>query len=778
MTAAQPAGTVTLVFTDIEGSTRLLHELGQEAYREALAEHRRVLREAFAQGYEVDYEGDAFFYSFASARGALQAVGEAMRALAGGPIRIRVGMHTGEPGLDPPKYVGLDVHKAARIMSAGHGGQVLVSEATRSLAGEELELLDLGPQRLKDLTAAERLYQLAGEGLERDFPPLKTLENRPTNLPVQPTAFLGREREISEVMSLLRRPDVRLLTLTGTGGTGKTRLALQAGAELVEEFPGGVYFVNLAALTDPALVLPTIAQTLGVQERPDEPLSETLAAYFRERELLLLLDNFEQVAEAALAVAAVLGAAPTVKALVTSRAPLHLAAEREFPVAPLAEEEALHLFLERAQAVRPDFTVDGNRPQLAEICRRLDYLPLAIELAAARVKLLPPGALLERLDARLKLLTGGARDRDERQRTLRAAIDWSHTLLTPDEQVLFRRLAVFAGGRTLEAIEEVCNSEGELDVFEAVASLVDKSLLRQEELEGAEPRFVMLETIHEYARERLDGAGETEDVSRRHAAYFLRLAEKAKPELDTADSPRWLARLEAEHDNFRSALAWLASDGDREIGLRLAAALWKFWQLHGHLVEGRGWLESVLARAGEGIGKAREDALKGLSAIAAFSGDPVAALTASEQGLALARARGDVQQVASFLNSVAVDLKNLGHVERARAALEESLSLARDAELQVDEANSLLNLASLCIETGAPDEASDRAAEALAIYGRLGDLEGKLIALHALAVVELERREWQRARIGFADSLDVANRARVGHRRGLRARRPGGSVAC
>src|SRR5215211_7733214 len=558
-----PTGTVTMLFTDIEGSTRLLQELGRERYVRALEAHRTLLREAFSAhgGVEVELQGDSFHFAFETAQQAVLAAADGQRALASyqwpeQPLRVRIGIHTGTPLVSEGLYAGLDVHRAARVMQAGHGGQVLVSQATAELVAGELEglsLHELGEHRLKDLTLPVRLHELVGEGLERDFPPPKTLENRPTNLPVQPTPFLGRERELAEVRELLSREELRLLTLTGPGGTGKTRLALQAAAELVERYPQGVFLVTLAPVSDPELVLPTIAQTLALKEQPGEPLFETLKSQLADRQLLLLLDNFEQVEAAAPLVGELLAAAPRLNVLVTSRAPLHLAAEHEYPVSPLAEEQALQLFVERAQAVRPGFTLDGNRPVVLEICRRLDHLPLAVELAAARVKLLPPSALLQRLDARLKLLTGGARDREERQRTLRGAIEWSHELLGAEEQRLFRRLAVFAGGWTLEAAEAVCAADGELDVLDGLGSLLDKSLIRQSEVEG-QPRFSMLETIREYAAEKLAEAGQAAELRRQHAEYFSRLAERMGGELSDRISPDLVDRLAADLENFRSAL--------------------------------------------------------------------------------------------------------------------------------------------------------------------------------------------------------------------------------
>jgi predicted ATPase/class 3 adenylate cyclase len=601
--AELPTGTVTLLFTDIEGSTRLLQRAG-DAYAGLLDEHRRLLGDSFRRhgGIVVDSEGDAFFVAFASAKDAVAAAAAAQRALAGhdwhdeNEIRVRMGLHTGEPRVVEGRYVGLDVHHAARVMAAGHGGQVLVSEATRALLDDGTRLRDLGEHRLKDLSRPQRLYQLDLEGLPAEFPPLKTLDNRPTNLPVQPNELIGRARELDEAAALLRN-GLRVLTLTGTGGTGKTRLALQLAAEVVEAFPNGVFFVSLAPVRDWELVGPTIARTLGLREQAGETVLETLDGYLADKELLLVLDNFEQVLAAAPAVAGMCTAAPGLKLLVTSRTPLRLSGERTYPVPPLELPESVRLFAERAHAAALEFAVtDENEDAVAEICRRLDGLPLAIELAAPRIRSLPPAALLRRLDQRLKLLTGGAQDLDERQRTLRATIEWSYELLPEAERELFAQLGVFVGGSRLDAAEALCDSIG-IDLLDGLHSLVEKSLLRQRADADAEPRYWMLETIREYALELLDAAGGSVDARRRHAEWFLALAEQADVESRTGDQAAWFDQLDADNANLRAALDWAEETRDGELMLRLATALWGFWATRGHIAEGSRVLEEALALA-------------------------------------------------------------------------------------------------------------------------------------------------------------------------------------
>ena len=747
-----PAGTVTLLFTDIEGSTRLLQRLG-ERYADVLAECRQLLRGVFQHwhGHEVDTQGDAFFVVFARAADAVSAAVAAQRALAAHhwpedvEVHVRMGLHTGEPSAVAEGYVGVDVHHAARIMSAGHGGQVLLSQATRELVEHTLpdgvRLRDMGEQRLKDLRQPGHLFQLVIAGLPADFPPLKTLTTHRNNLPVQATPFIGREKEVAAIAQLLRREDVHLVTLTGPGGTGKTRLALQVAAELSDLFADGLYFVDLAPVSDPALIIAAIAQTLGIREVGGQPLLESLKDELQQRQMLLLLDNFEQVVSAAVHVADLLAACPQLKVIVTSRVVLHVRAEQEFFVPPLSlpdpnqlpdlaalsQYEAVALFTRRAQGITPDFQLtNANAPAVAEICVRLDGLPLAIELAAARMKLLSPEALLARLGQRLQILTSGARDVAERQQTLRNTIEWSYQLLDAQEQQLFRRLSVFAGGCTLKAGEAICAELGDRAeaVLDTVASLIDKSLLQRMEQEaGEEPRFVMLETIREYGLERLAANGEMEVVRGAHAAYFLRLAEEAERELWGPQQALWLEQLEREHDNLRAVMQWSleqTEDGGN-MALLLGGTLGHFWYIRSYFSEGWDFLERALTR-GDGVAASvRAKALFAAARLHEEQGDHDRAEVLCEESLALYRELGDTEGIAASLHLQANVAWGRGNLALARSLAEASLALFRQRGDRGRVAMLLLLLGSLAIDQGEYTRARHLLEESLAIHRELGD---------------------------------------------------------
>ena len=672
-----PTGTVTFLFTDIEGSTRLLRELG-DGYADVLAEHRRALREAWREhdGVEVDTQGDAFFVAFSRATDAVAAAARAQLGLAGGPVRVRMGLHTGEPLQGEEGYVGFDVHRAARIASAGHGGQVLLSQATADLAGADVR--DLGLHRLKDLSAPERIFQLGTEA----FPPLKTLHE--TNLPVPATPFLGREREVEQIETLLRRHDVRLVTLTGPGGSGKTRLALQAAAAAADEYDHGVWWVPLSSLADPRLVGAAASQALG----SEDALAETVG----DKRLLLVLDNFEHLVDAATNVAETIVSCPHLTVLVTSREPLHIDGEWEVAVDPLQEREAVALFLQRALAVRSDFTANG---EIVEICRRLDCLPLAIELAAARVKVLALPALLQRLEQRLPLLAGGSRSAPERQRTLRATIAWSYELLTTDEQATFAKLAVFAGGCTLEAAEEICGAD-----VDAIASVVDKSLIRH-----SGNRYWMLQTIREYARELFEEGGEVDAVRGRHAEHYLALAELA----DSEPFDRSLLRLKPENDNLRAALDHLRDHAPSQY-LQLAGALGGFWDATLQFAEGAQRLEDALASArDEGPYTAR--ALACLGVLYVIQGQFSVGLSRLEESIQLWRDIGDETRLLEALNELGRALYQAGEEPRALELYERNLEFARSFGHDTLLRQSLDGVCQLLLATGEFERAEPLAEE-------------------------------------------------------------------
>ena len=645
-----PSGTVTFLFTDVEGSTKLLNALGARGYADALAEHRRVIREACVSGggVEVDTQGDAFFFAFPTAPGALAAASAFTEGLTSGPISVRVGLHTGTPLLTAEGYVGSDVHRAARIAACGHGGQVLVSASTAPLL--ELELIDLGEHRLKDLSAPERIYQL-GDG---DFPALKSLYR--TNLPVPATPFLGRERELGEVVELLAPDDARLLTLTGPGGTGKTRLALQAAGLAADAYPEGVFWIPLAPLRDPALVLASAAQVLGSKNG--------LAEHVADKAMLCLFDNFEHVVDAAPELAELVAACPNLDVLVTSRERLRVGGEQTYPVPPLAESDGEALFLTRARAVDPAF---AGGDAVRELCLRLDELPLALELAAARTALFSPEQLLAKLSQRLDLLKG-ERDADPRQQTLRATIEWSYDLLPEDEQRLFRRLAVFSGGCTYEAAEEIAGADPD-----TLQSVLDKSLLRKRDSKVG-PRYWMLETIREYAGQQLQASGEAEELQRRHAEHFLSLAEEGTFIL--MDST-WADRVDSELDNVRGALDFAATTGESQRILRATSSLRDFWFTRGYITEGLTRLENALS-ADIAPTPERCSALVAASMAAMMAGDDALARQRADEAMSLADSLGDPYLSALARCQDAWVLTEGARWSEALAILDDVVPLLRD----------------------------------------------------------------------------------------------------
>ena len=800
-----PTGTVTFLFTDIQGSTRLAQQLG-DRWPPVLDRHNQVVGDAVAaqQGVVFGTEGDAVFAAFQTAPRAVAAAAAAQRSLAAeswvspDPIRVHMGLHSGEGSVSGDTYVGIDVHRVARIANAGHGGQVLLSAATRMLAESALPdgvaVRDLGEFRLKDLSRPEQLAMLVIDGLPSEFPALRTLDAVPNNLPTQLTTFLGRQRELQDAQELLE--SARLLTLTGPGGTGKTRLSLQLAADATERFHDGVYFVPLGTIGDSALVLPTIAQALGIPD-PGGGALDRLAEQLAGKQVLFVLDNFEQVIDAAPQIGELLNRLPEARVLATSRSPLHVYGEQEYPVPPLALPDPRHLpdletlsqfasvalFVERAMSVRPGFAVDAtNAPAIAEICVRLDGLPLAIELAAARVRVLTPPAILARLGDRLSLLAGGSRDLPERQQTLRGAIDWSHELLEPAERVAFARLSVFAGGFDLAAAERVALADwpadaGPLpDALDAVTSLLDKSLLRQMMGGGDEPRFQMLESIRAYAQERLGELEPSADTRRRHMEHFLALAEANAAIIFGPDQRSALDSFEMEHDNLRAAIAFAIEESDATDAMRLLSATWRFWQMRGYLPEARDKAERILALPG-GAPEARLGALDAAGGIAYWQGEILPSRAWYHAQGALAEEINDERGLAearyneSFTYTLDPEAPELGR-ELANEALERfrklgdrhgegkalwgvvnSYVFAEDAGPALELVNQAIDIArelddrfqlgwGLFTKGLILNKAGDRPAarasyeEAMGIFRQTDDLTGYALVLDGLAVVE------------------------------------------
>lgn len=788
-----PTGTVTFLFADIEGSTNLVQALGDRSFAALLADHRRLFRAAIKRhgGQEIDAHGDEFFVAFQHTKDGVLAAVAVQQAIAshpwpaGIPVRVRIGLHTGEPYRTGNAYVGLGVHRVARICAAGHGSQILLSQTTAALVKDDLPaavtLRDLGEHRLKDLQSPERVYQLLHPELPAAFPPLKSLEVLPNNLPVQLTSFIGREREMVEVKRLLDA--THLLTLTGMGGSGKTRLALQLAADLLEGFADGVWLVELAALSDPTLVPQTAAAALGVREEPGRAPLVTMLDFLRPKEMLLILDNCEHLTAAcAELVTALLRAGPRLKVLATSRERLGITGEASYTVPPLAVPdirraasaekairfEAVRLFVERAALSQPGFSLtDENAPAVTQICRALDGIPLAIELAAARVNVLSVAQIAQRLDDRFQLLRGGSRTALPRQQTLQATMDWSYDLLPPKERVLFQRLSVFAGGFALEAAEAICTGE-DVDSGEALdllTHLIDKSLVVVDQ-QGKAVRYRLLDTVKAYAHARLMESGEERGLQSRFRQWYLHLAERVEPMLSGSDE-RWLDRLEAEHDNLRVALEGFLKNGEGEAALRLSAALFRFWHVRGYWTEGRRWLETALADSpGAPVGL-RAKALSRAGSLAQSQGDYGRAHTLSEQSLAIQRELGDKHGILVSLNTLGNIAYHQGDYAAAREIHEESLAYGRDVGDKVGVATSLLNLAVVADHQGAYREAASLCSESLSIFRELGDKRGAAAALNLLGIIASDQGDYATAHQYYEESV-VLHRE-LGDKRGIAA---------
>jgi predicted ATPase/class 3 adenylate cyclase len=787
-----PADTVTFLFTDIEGSTRLWEQDGARM-SQALAAHDVLARKAIEghHGTVVKMIGDGMHAVFDNMLDALAATVDLQQALAdpvathGVPLRVRCGLHAGVVERRDNDYFGSPVNRAARIMSAAHGGQVLLSQAIVDGVGEILpaavSLRDLGRVRLKDLSTPEHVYQVVHPDLQQEFPALRSLEATPNNLPQQTTSFIGRKKELDELQRILAQS--RLLTLTGSGGCGKTRLSLHVAADSLERFPDGAWLVELALLADPGLVTQTVATVLGLKEEPGKSIVQTLTEHLKDRRLLLLLDNCEHLLDGcARLVDTLLRQCPQVTILASSQEALGVGGEEAYRVpslslpdpkqphtpASVAPFEAVRLFTDRALLARPDFEVTNqNVATLASICSRLDGIPLAIELAAARVRSLSLEQIRRNLDQRFRLLTGGSRTALPRQQTLRSLIDWSYHLLDEAEMRLLQRLSVFAGRWTLEAAEQVCAGDGGegRDVRDLLMSLADKSLVMAEHNDG-HSRYRLLETVRQYARERLLDSGGGESAQKRHRNYFLALAEEAVPKLTGAEQGKWFARLEEEHDNFRSALGWSLLEAGSEGGLRLCVALHRYWINRGHLSEGRDSCMRILSKAGvEGHTTERAKLLSATGLLAYWQGDYLAARARHEECLAIWRQLGDRRGIAISLNNLGMVARSQGEYASARAMYEESLAIHRELGNQWAAASSLNNIGNLAAEQGDYRGSRAQLEESLAILRELGDRGAVGTALENLGNVAYEQGELAAARALHVESLTL--RRQVGDKLGV-----------
>ena len=774
-----PRGTLTLLFTDIEGSTRLW-EREPEAMQAAVARHDELLAEIVGQyaGNVVKTTGDGMLAVFESAGEAAEATLAIQRALrdepwdaAIGNLRVRAALHTGTAELREGDYFGTTLNRTARLLSAGHGGQTLLSQSTRDLLQDNLPegaaLRFLGEYRLRDLTRPERVYQLNAPDLPADFPPLRTLSLRPDNLPAELSSFVGREREIAEVERLLE--SARLVTLTGPGGAGKTRLSLRVAGSMAGKFADGVCFVALAATPDAELVPNTIAKALGVAEQPDRPLVASLERYLRNRHILLLLDNYEHLLAAASLVTELLATASRMSVLVTSREALRLNGEHEYPVPPLTVPEITHtssvvdlsshesivLFVHRAEAVLPGFRLtEENVQAVASICARLDGLPLAIELAAARIKFFSPQQILERLESRLALLTRGSRDLPARQRTLRDTIDWSYDLLDKDERRLFARLGVFSGGRSLDAIEAVCGPGLDIKAPDGLESLLDKSLLYQEQGPGGEPRFIMLETIHEYARERLSQSGQEKQVRERHLQFYLSQAETIEPGYQGQRKLLLLAQIEAEMGNLRSAFKWALDNNRINSAARLVSSIGYYFADGESLVEGYSWINVVLGQREAIDHEYRLKFLLVAGWLAWLSDDLSQCNRLSYEALLLARKMNDrpSEAWASMQHAVSLVDQPEAYNEAVRYA-EAGLAIYRELNDESRIPWALNGLGELARAAGDYERAQAYYEEVLELSRNTDDIFPQTIVQTNLALVAYHLGEYERARRFFLDVI-------------------------
>jgi len=778
-----PSGTITFLFTDIEGSTRLWEQHPDEM-RTALTLHETILREEIERhnGQIFKTVGDGVYAAFADAPSAVSAARGAQQRLMAtswempGGLRVRMALHTGTAQLQDGDYFGPALNRVARILSAGHGGQILISESTRTLAERDLpegsSLRDQGLRRLKDLAQPEHIFQLVTPELPDVFPQLRSLDAFPNNLPRQLTSFVGREREMREAKELIS--SAVLLTLTGSGGSGKTRLALQVGADLVERFKDGVWLVELDVLSDESMVPRAIASAVGVHEELSfmaRPLSDILVDSLREKSLLLILDNCEHLLSASAETATLLlRSCPDVRILATSQERLGVAGERVYQVVALsipgpqqpptperlAQYEAVRLFTERAVLSQPRFTLtEANAPAVAQVVQQLEGIPLAIELAAARVKVMSVDQIAARLNERFRLLTAGPRTDAPRHQTLRAALDWSYDLLSEPEQALLRRLSVFAGSYDLEAVEAICGDQDGADVLDLLSRLVEKSLVIFDEQDGS-GRYRLLETVRLYGQEMLTAAGDESAVRARHRDWYLIMAERAEPALAGPEQKDWLDRLELEHDNFRVALRWsVTGEDETEPLLRLVGALWRFWEIRGHWSEGRKWLETTLVKTAGVEGPSRIKVLSGAANLAFDQGDFPRAHALGEETLALSQKLGDKQGTVVCLTLLGLEACSIENFGRARQLGSESLRLSQELGDSMGIAGGLAILGLVARGEGDTTKAIEHLTQSLERFRALGDrLRSSLVVLN-LGLVFRERGDLEQAESLFEESLGL-----------------------
>jgi predicted ATPase/class 3 adenylate cyclase len=799
-------GTFTFLFSDIEGSTRLEQEIGRDRYAELRGRHREILRAAAEErgGLEQGTEGDSLFVAFREAADAVDAAVAAQRGLASEPwpddatVRVRMGLHTGGAEQSGESLVGLGINRAARLSALAHGGQILASSLVRDQLLDHpvdgVTFRDLGEHRLKDLSAPVRIVQVVAAGLPADFPALRSLDARPNNLPTQLTTFIGRDAELDAAADLLAT--TRSLTLTGPGGTGKTRLSLQLAARASDDFPDGVFFVPLEPIRDPMLVAPRIASALGVAESTARSIDESLADWLRDKKLLLVLDNFEQVVAAAPIVADLLRAAPDVKTIVTSRAALHISGEQEYevpglptppdpshqsgiermnrgggsrPIDPtaLGQYAAVRLFIERAVSVRPGFAVTNeNAPAVAAISARLHGMPLAIELAAARIKLLSPDAILVRLDHQLDVLAAGARDLPERQQTLRGAIAWSYDLLDDGGKRLLDRLSVFASGFDLATAEAICGPSSEIggDILDGLMALADQSLVKVEESPDGEPSFRLLDTIREYAAERLEADGEADTIRTRHSEWYAALVSRAADELAGAQQRRWLDRLELEHDDIRAVIDRAVAGPDPPTAIGVAFAMWRFWQKHGHLAEARRRLEGMEAAPwSRDDPRLRAKLMEALGGTCWWQGELDAMTPRYREALEIWQALGDddAELANAYYNASFTYAVNVGFQPSGEAADDETglryLEQARDIFRRIGdrrgEGNAVWGLGNYRYFRQYPGNGEEQFRETLTIFGEVGDLTMEAWGLHMLGTALLRNGQVDEARGYIAHAI-------------------------